>query len=103
MNQPSNLTLNDYQDAVCAASHQQFHILLLCLVGRACTAFNAYSNYARDGGVFPQVELAKSLADVLWHVAGTADRLGMDLSDIAGINLEAIAARDVTPGASNGQ
>ena len=40
-----------------------------------------------------RAELMKELGDVLWFVAGIADRFGYSLSEIAEMNLEKLAGR----------
>lgn len=40
-----------------------------------------------------RLDLAKEVGDVLWYVALTARELGMDLQDVAQLNLEKLKAR----------
>lgn len=40
-----------------------------------------------------RILLAKELGDVLWYIATLATELGLDLEEIAGHNLEKLAAR----------
>lgn len=49
-------------------------------------------------------KLAMELGDILWHIAVIADNLGMDLNDIAEMNLEKLTsrkARDVIKGSGD--
>lgn len=52
--------------------------------------------YRDKGGLFDyeqQAEIAKELGDVLWYVANLASDLGLDLGEIAEMNINKLASR----------
>jgi NTP pyrophosphatase (non-canonical NTP hydrolase) len=92
-----NLTLNEYQtDANRNCLSSDFTYVLMNLTGEAGKVVGVYAKYVRDGGVFPHAELIEALGDVLCQVAIAADRIGMDLSEIADINLENATSRQAS-------
>jgi NTP pyrophosphatase (non-canonical NTP hydrolase) len=101
------MNLNDYQaDALstCFPSAYNLNYLTLNLTAEAGEVAGAYAKYVRDGTDFPHDQLVKELGDVLWQTAVLAHKLGMDLSEVAEINLRKLAdrkARNVLSGAGD--
>jgi len=68
----------------------------LGLVGEAGEIANKVKKFHRGDKVLSdhaRQELAKELGDVLWYVAMTADELGYDLEEVAGMNIDKLHSR----------
>lgn len=90
------MNLNDYQaDALstCLPSSYNYQYLCLNLASEGGEVAGVYAKYVRDGGEFPHDKMVKELGDVLWQAAVLAHKLGMDLSEVAEINLAKLADR----------
>lgn len=90
------MNLNDYQAealSTCLPSSYNLQYLTLNLAAEAGEVAGVYAKYIRDGGAAPHDKMVKELGDVLWQAAVLAHRLGMDLSDVAQINLDKLADR----------
>jgi NTP pyrophosphatase (non-canonical NTP hydrolase) len=76
---------------------------ILGLIGESGELANKWKKYYRDGLALADVtvDLGKELGDVLWYVANLAAELGMDLDDLAKLNLEKLQRR-ATSGSLNG-
>lgn len=101
------MNLNEYQAealGTCLPQSYNLDYLTLNLAAEGGEVAGVYAKYLRDGGEFPQDKMVKELGDVLWQAAVLAHRLGMDLSDVAQINLDKLAdrkARSVLNGAGD--
>jgi len=72
---------------------------ILGLAGETGELLNEYKKKLRDGDAhkrFPE-RVAEELGDILWYVAATATKFGLDLDDIAQRNLHKTRARWGTP------
>jgi NTP pyrophosphatase (non-canonical NTP hydrolase) len=68
-----------------------YSVLALC--GEAGELANKLKKSLRAGTAPDPAVLADELGDVLWYVAAVAHDLGMDLNQIALMNLDKLAAR----------
>ena len=68
---------------------------LLGLAGEVGELLNEYKKRLRDGDAHVRFKdhVAEELGDLLWYVAETAGKFGLDLEDVAERNLEKTAAR----------
>lgn len=97
------MTLNEYQEAAHATSHntqiggETLLYPVLGLAGEAGELANKVKKIYRDNaGVLSnnrRVEIADELSDFLWYVAELATQLNFDLDDIAAGNLKKLADR----------
>ena len=68
---------------------------ILGLAGEVGELLNEYKKYLRDGDAhtrFPD-RVSEELGDILWYVAETATKFGIDLNEVAEHNLEKTRAR----------
>ena len=92
------MDLHDYQHAVsqtdCLGEGGDVMVPLLGLAGEVGELQNEYKKALRDGDTANpyRARFAEELGDVMWYVADLATKLGFDLNEIAGQNLE--KARD---------
>jgi NTP pyrophosphatase (non-canonical NTP hydrolase) len=78
-------------------------VALLGLAGEVGTLLSEYKKLLRDGCAHQRFDeqVSEDLGDLLWYVASTATRVGLDLDDIAARNLKKVSdrwpARDSQP------
>ena len=74
-------------------------IPLLGLVGEVGALLSEYKKLLRDGRIHRSFreEAAEELGDVLWYVANVADKFGLDLEEVASLNLRKIQGRWLGP------
>jgi NTP pyrophosphatase (non-canonical NTP hydrolase) len=95
------MTLNQYQEAakqtaIYKKEHKIFYTTF-GLVSEAGEVAGKVKKVMRDNNnrfkLEDLQEIAKELGDVLWYVATLADDIGIDLEDIARINIQKLTAR----------
>lgn len=94
----------DYQRAVRETDQTQGRELthmavhLLGLAGEAGSVATAYKKYLRDGAADAtyKLRLREELGDVLWYVATLANKLDLNLDEIAAANLDKTRSRWLT-------
>ena len=78
-------------------SSRNLPYMALGLAGEAGEVANKVKKIIRDnnGNLTPEVKqaLQAELGDVLWYVAGLATILGVDLHDVAAVNIDKLSAR----------
>lgn len=93
------MDLNEYQrQAATTAQYPSSEGVNYCIHGltnEAGEVAGKYKKFLRGDKVFSVVrtEMEKELGDVLWYVAMLARELGVNLNDIAEMNLAKLAAR----------
>jgi NTP pyrophosphatase (non-canonical NTP hydrolase) len=75
---------------------------LMGLASEVGSLVTQYKKRIRDGDAHPLFtdRVAEELGDVLWYVANLGAKLGLDLEDVAALNLKRITERWPTRGAS---
>ena len=103
------MELNEYQaqaqatDQVPAGDPNAVMVPLLGMAGEVGSLLAEYKKYLRDKDahvLFPQ-QVAEELGDILWYLANTATKFGLDLSAVAALNLTKTRDRWPPPGASD--
>jgi NTP pyrophosphatase (non-canonical NTP hydrolase) len=95
------MDFNDYQQAIRATDQrpgtqlQDIAVHLLGLVGEAGSVASEYKKKLRDGDSHPmwKAHMRAELGDVLWYVAAVANKIGLDLDDVAQANLQKTRSR----------
>lgn len=90
------MTFDEYQEKAKAfAIYDDATYPILGLVSEAGEVAGKVKKYIRDGGAYEDLydDLAKEIGDVLWYVSAIASDIGMNLSDIAQININKLADR----------
>jgi NTP pyrophosphatase (non-canonical NTP hydrolase) len=95
------MTLNQYQEAAKqTAIYKKEHRIGYTTLGLVCEAGQVAGKVKKviidNNNRFKLEdlqEIAKELGDVLWYVATLADDIGIDLEDIARINIQKLTAR----------
>ncbi len=95
------MDLRDYQDQAHGTEQKpsvagsDLMIPLLGLAGEVGELLNEYKKRLRDGEAHVRFEarVAEELGDLLWYVAETATKFGLDLNDVAESNLEKTRSR----------
>jgi NTP pyrophosphatase (non-canonical NTP hydrolase) len=105
------MELNDYQRLANATDQRPLDAesdrdaaLVFPLMGLASEVGSLVTQYkkrVRDGDAHPLFtdRVAEELGDVLWYVANLAAKLGLDLDDVAALNLKRVTERWPTQGA----
>ena len=104
------MELNDYQDAAKTTARypkeRALHYLAPFIAGEAGELAGRYAKIVRTdyGDADPRVIIeedeslrtyfVKELGDILWGVALLADELGVELDEVARVNLEKLRSRD---------
>lgn len=70
-------------------------VALLGLAGEVGTLLSEYKKFLRDGGAHQRFnsQVAEDLGDLLWYIASTATKFGLDLDEIAAENLKKVRER----------
>ncbi|HEX6289477.1 MAG TPA: nucleoside triphosphate pyrophosphohydrolase family protein [Herpetosiphonaceae bacterium] len=93
------MNFDEYQDSarrtLSAALDRRERLAMtaLGLVGEAGECSEAIKKHLFHGHPLDQAALAKELGDVLWYVAMLADACGLDLESIAAQNITKLRAR----------
>lgn len=95
------MQLNEYQSRARstrqkpAMENADLMVPLLGLAGEVGELLNEYKKYLRDGDAHQRFDdrVAEELGDLLWYLADTASKFGLELEAIAARNLEKTAAR----------
>lgn len=74
-------------------SSRNIPYMTLGLTGEAGEIANKAKKVIRDGKELDREDMIKELGDCLWYVAGLASVLGIDLHDIAEINIAKLKDR----------
>ncbi len=95
------MKLSDYQKQA-QTTQRKVHaagsdivVPILGLAGEVGELLNEYKKHLRDGDAhtrFPE-RVSEELGDIMWYVAATATKFGLDLDDVAEHNLEKTRAR----------
>jgi NTP pyrophosphatase (non-canonical NTP hydrolase) len=90
--------MNEYQSEACTTAvypqAKGLEYTALGLAGEAGEIANKVKKVLRDGAsAYDPDALANELGDVLWYVAMFAEELGIDLDDIAVLNLSKLKSR----------
>lgn len=72
-----------------ADAARELEIYFLGLAGEAGSVASEYKKHLRDGQAHAQwlPRISEELGDVLWYVAAIADKVGLELEDVAAANL----------------
>jgi NTP pyrophosphatase (non-canonical NTP hydrolase) len=89
------MNLTEYQeqaqatDRVPGGDANAFIVPLLGMAGEVGSLLEEYKKHLRDGDahLLFSTQVAEELGDILWYLANTATKFGLDLSDIAAANL----------------
>ncbi len=97
------MDFNTYQDHARSTNKphddefQKLIAIVLGLCDEAGEVQSIFKKWIRDDGADPEKlskeDVAKELGDVLWYIAITAHELGIDLEDIARLNVEKLKSR----------
>lgn len=93
------MNLNDYQRAAARTSNDEREFderianAALGLAGEAGEFADMAKKYLYHGHRLDDEAVAKELGDVLWYVAEACTVLGLDLGDVAALNIEKLRAR----------
>lgn len=95
------MELHEYQERARSTEQRpsvegaELMVPLLGLAGEVGELLNEYKKRLRDGDAHVRFKdrVAEELGDLLWYVAETASRFGLDLEEVAQRNLEKTAAR----------
>ena len=93
------MTLHDYQQAALRTSAAPFDnrerplVQGLGLCGEAGEVADLLKKQAWHGLELDREKLAEELGDVLWYLADLASHFGLNLDDIARLNIDKLAAR----------
>lgn len=104
------MDLSEYQQQAMAtgqaalADHRQntaapqLEIYMLGLAGEAGSVAAEYKKYLRDRGAHARwlPRIGEELGDVLWYLAAIADKVGLELDEVAAANLAKTRARWLT-------
>ena len=91
--------LNEYQDLAWRTAEHDLSptdalvTFVLGLSGESGEVADHVKKHIGHGHPFDRDKVVKELGDVLWYVAVTARHLGVDLADVARINIEKLRAR----------
>lgn len=77
---------------------RELEIYLLGLAGEAGSVASEYKKHLRDGPAHARwlPRMSEELGDVLWYLAAIADKVGLELEDVAAANLTKTSARWLT-------
>src|SRR5262249_43469004 len=97
----TTLTFREYQKQAILTNRVQGNDLqsivvpLLGLAGEAGSLLSEYKKWMREGDRYRPFtdQVAEELGDILWYLANIADKVGLDLQEIAEENLAKIADR----------
>lgn len=90
------MNFSEYQEAAMKTameSSRNVPYMTLGLTGEAGEIANKAKKVIRDGKALDREDMIKELGDCLWYVAGLASVLGIDLHDIAEINIAKLKDR----------
>src|SRR6266851_4261724 len=97
----SVLTFRDYQNQAIQTNRvrvdglQSIMVPLLGLAGEAGSLLSEYKKWLREGDRYRPFtdQVAEEIGDILWYLANIAEKVGLDLQEIAEENLAKIADR----------
>lgn len=95
------LTLDEYQHAAMrtkvyprgAADPNALAWNALGVAGEAGEVADLIKKHIGHGHALDRAKLTRELGDVLWYVAALAHDIGVDLSEVAAVNVEKLKAR----------
>lgn len=94
----SELTLRQYQAEATttdqvpltdAASQEAMMVPLLGLAGETGSLLSEFKKYLRQGDIYKPFEqqVTEELGDILWYVSNIATKMGLDMEEVARLNL----------------
>ena len=104
MIETTDLTLREYQSDAAATDQvpdndenklQSIMVPLLGLAGETGSLLTEFKKYMRQGDIYRPFEqqVAEELGDILWYVSNIASKMGLDLEEVARLNLSKLDDR----------
>ena len=112
MSESTDLTLREYQsdaEATDQVPHndgqgqESIMVPLLGLAGETGSLLSEFKKYLRQGDIYKPFEqqVTEELGDILWYVSNIASKMGLDMEEIARLNLAKLDDRYRPEGGSN--